>query len=70
VAFVGGINLTARATGAPGHAEGHRHDAYVEVVGPAATDVHHNFVQRWNEASESMRDDGRWGHEADGETAD
>ena len=39
VAFVGGINLTARATGAPGHAEGHRHDAYVEVIGPAATDV-------------------------------
>jgi len=65
VAFVGGINLTARATGAPGHPEGHRHDVYVEVVGPAATDVHHNFVQRWNEASERLLDDGRWGHEAD-----
>jgi cardiolipin synthase len=65
VAFVGGINLTARATGEPGHPEGHRHDAYVEVVGPAATDVHHNFVQRWNEASERLLDDGRWGHGAD-----
>ncbi len=64
VAFVGGINLTARATGAPGHAEGHRHDAYVEVIGPAATDVHHNFVQRWNEATERSLDDGRRGHDA------
>ena len=65
VAFVGGINLTARAVGAPGHREGHRHDAYVEVSGPSATDVHHNFVQRWNEASERALDDGRWGHDAD-----
>src|SRR2546430_1377132 len=24
----------------------------LELSGPAATDVHHNFVQRWNEASE------------------
>jgi cardiolipin synthase A/B len=64
VAFVGGINLTARATGAPGHAEGHRHDAYVEVIGPAATDVHHNFVQRWNEATERTLDDGKRGHDA------
>jgi len=65
VGFVGGINLTARATGAPGHPEGHRHDAYVEVSGPAATDVHHNFVQRWNESSERTLHHGRWGHEAD-----
>lgn len=65
VAFVGGINLTARAVGSPGHREGHRHDVYVEVSGPAATDVHHNFVQRWNEASERASDDGRWGHDPD-----
>lgn len=66
VAFVGGINLTGQAMGSPGHREGHRHDIYVEVRGPAATDVHHNFVQRWNEASERSSDDGRWGHnEAD-----
>jgi cardiolipin synthase A/B len=63
VAFVGGINLTAQAVGSPGHREGHRHDVYVEVRGPAATDVHHNFVQRWNEASERASDDGRWGHD-------
>jgi phosphatidylserine/phosphatidylglycerophosphate/cardiolipin synthase-like enzyme len=42
--FVGGINLTAVAL--------ERHDAYVEVDGPSATDVAHNFVQRWNGASE------------------
>jgi phosphatidylserine/phosphatidylglycerophosphate/cardiolipin synthase-like enzyme len=63
-AFVGGMNLTARAVGSPGHlAEGERHDVYVEVTGPSATDVHHNFVQRWNEASERASDDGTWGHD-------
>lgn len=43
-AFVGGINLTAKAL--------ERHDAYLEVNGPSATDVAHNFVQRWNGATE------------------
>ena len=60
-AFVGGINLTAKALGSPGHKEGGQHDVYVEVTGPSATDVHHNFVQRWNEASERNRADGIWG---------
>ena len=65
-AFVGGINLTAKAMGSPGHSsEGDRHDVYVEISGPSATDVHHNFVQRWNEASERAVDDGLWGHDAD-----
>jgi phosphatidylserine/phosphatidylglycerophosphate/cardiolipin synthase-like enzyme len=27
--------------------------------------VHHNFVQRWNEASERMMEDGLWGHSGD-----
>ncbi|HSH99298.1 MAG TPA: phosphatidylserine/phosphatidylglycerophosphate/cardiolipin synthase family protein [Reyranella sp.] len=44
IGFVGGINLTAKAL--------ERHDAYLEVAGPCATDVHHNFVERWNGASE------------------
>ena len=69
VAFVGGINLTAQAVGSPGHSEGHRHDIYIEVAGPAATDVHHNFVQRWNEASERLPDDGRWSNEVDDQLA-
>jgi cardiolipin synthase len=65
-AFVGGTNLTARALGSPGHAaDGERHDVYVEITGPSATDVHHNFVQRWNEASERAAVDGSWGHDAD-----
>jgi cardiolipin synthase A/B len=65
VAFIGGINLTAQAVGSPGHSEGNRHDVYVEVRGPAATDAHHNFVQRWNEASDREADDGRWGSGAE-----
>jgi cardiolipin synthase len=65
-AFVGGINLTGKALGSPGHmAEGERHDVYVEITGPSATDVHHNFVQRWNEASERAEDNGTWGHHGD-----
>ncbi|MFC5451476.1 phospholipase D-like domain-containing protein [Paenibacillus aestuarii] len=60
--FVGGINPTFKAV-EPGHiGENQRHDIYVEVTGPSATDVHHNFVQRWNEASERMEIDGIWGH--------
>jgi cardiolipin synthase A/B len=51
-AFVGGLNLTGVAM--------QRHDVYVEVTGPSATDVHHNFVQRWNEASEREAPDGNW----------
>ncbi|MBS0541386.1 MAG: phosphatidylserine/phosphatidylglycerophosphate/cardiolipin synthase family protein [Proteobacteria bacterium] len=47
--FVGGINLTAIAMT--------RHDAYVEVNGPCAADVAHNFVQRWNGASEPHAED-------------
>ena len=61
VAFVGGINLTAKALGSPGHADGGRHDVYLELAGPCATDVHHNFVQRWNEASDRDDVDGTWG---------
>ena len=65
-AFVGGINLTYRAVGNVGHAaEGERHDIYVEVTGPSATDVHHNFVQRWNEASERDAADGAWHSDGD-----
>jgi cardiolipin synthase A/B len=61
-AFVGGINLNPHSLVAPGHrGEGQNHDIYVELVGPSVVDVHHNFVQRWNEASERLESDGRWG---------
>lgn len=62
-AFVGGINLNPHSMVRPGHqGEGQNHDAYVELSGPSAADVHHNFVQRWNEASERSSPGGRWGH--------
>ena len=63
VAFVGGINLGKNSVVEPGHAshdDGSTHDIYVRVCGPAASDVHHNFVQRWNEASEKDLPDGSW----------
>lgn len=56
-AFVGGANLTARSYS-------HHHDIYLEVTGPSATDVHHNFAQRWNEASERTAEDGNWNCDA------
>jgi cardiolipin synthase A/B len=58
VVFVGGINLDKDSIVSPGHPHGetectnNNHDVYAELAGPSATDVHHNFVQRWNEASE------------------
>lgn len=52
IAFVGGANLSAETL--------QRQDAYLEIVGPAATDVRHNFVQRWNEASERRVPGGSW----------
>jgi phosphatidylserine/phosphatidylglycerophosphate/cardiolipin synthase-like enzyme len=66
IAFIGGINLNPRSVVAPGHAGGEHenHDAYLELAGPAASDVHRNFVQRWNEASERDLDGGTWGQAA------
>jgi cardiolipin synthase A/B len=61
VAFVGGINCNPRSVVHNGHPEPQStHDAYLELAGPAATDVRHNFVQRWNAATERDRADGRW----------
>ena len=57
IAFVGGINLDNSSVTAhpfPLREDGlaHTQDVYCEFRGPAATDVQHNFVQRWNGASE------------------
>ena len=61
-AFIGGINLNPHSMVAPGHrGEGQNHDIYMELAGPSTVDVHHNFVQRWNEASERYLRDGLWG---------
>jgi phosphatidylserine/phosphatidylglycerophosphate/cardiolipin synthase-like enzyme len=67
VAFVGGINLNPGSMVPRGHPAkdgGNTHDVYVEIGGPSASDVHHNFVQRWNEASDRDIDDGSWPHAA------
>jgi cardiolipin synthase len=63
IAFIGGINLNPHSMVAPGHRgeEGQNHDIYVELVGTSTVDVHHNFIQRWNEASERHLSDGLWG---------
>jgi phosphatidylserine/phosphatidylglycerophosphate/cardiolipin synthase-like enzyme len=61
VAFVGGLNLNPQSVVAPGHRSGRDrqvHDVYVELHGPATTDVHHNFVERWNHATEATRTGG------------
>jgi cardiolipin synthase A/B len=61
-AFLGGLNLNPHSMVMPGHrGEGQNHDVYLELAGPSAVDIHHNFVQRWNEASERHLIDGRWG---------
>ncbi len=67
IAFVGGINMTHGANGVRGHlgSDGQFHDMYLELVGPSATDVHHNFVERWNDASDRTLADGTWGHTGD-----
>lgn len=62
LAFVGGSNLTPGNEGEPGHGgKNQRHDIYAELSGPSTTDVHHNFVQRWNGASERFLSDGVYG---------
>jgi phosphatidylserine/phosphatidylglycerophosphate/cardiolipin synthase-like enzyme len=51
IIFTGGMTLAAYMEN-PGHTaiHTHKHDIYMELQGPSATDVHHSFVQRWNEA--------------------
>ena len=65
LAILGGINLNPHSVVAPGHlGPDQNHDVYVELAGPCVADVHHNFVQRWNEASERDLPGGRWGEES------
>lgn len=69
IAFVGGINLDRGSLSPRGHAVrapqpgvaavyAEIHDLYAELRGPCTTDVVHNFVQRWNEASERDKPSG------------
>lgn len=60
--FLGGLNLNPHSLARPGHrGAGQNHDLYIELHGPAVADVQHNFVQRWNEASERGQVGGSWG---------
>lgn len=64
--FVGGMNLNPANLGSAAHRgdgdlAGAFHDVYVELTGPSAADVGHNFAQRWNGASERAEPNGTWG---------
>ncbi|MEZ4448362.1 MAG: phospholipase D-like domain-containing protein [Nannocystaceae bacterium] len=49
IAFVGGMVLSHATLARRGHHRGlEKHDAFVELRGPAVVDAEHNFVQRWN----------------------
>ncbi len=74
VAFVGGINIGRGSMAGPDHAEPPEHGRYANIHdvhcllrGPAATDVHDNFVMRWNGASERGRPHGEWPPAATGD---
>jgi cardiolipin synthase A/B len=69
-AFVGGINLNPHSVVVPGHGGAREnHDAYLEMRGPSVVDVHHNFVERWNQATERLADHGTWGIGSDTDLA-
>lgn len=61
-AFVGGMNLNPHSVVVPGHGGAHEnHDAYLDVCGPTVVDAHHNFVERWNHATDRLAEHGAWG---------
>tara|TARA_E500000331_G_scaffold169340_2_gene163754 strand:+ start:6239 stop:7582 length:1344 start_codon:yes stop_codon:yes gene_type:complete len=70
IAFVGGINITQGSMTDSSHEEptfGERnerysniHDVHCEIQGPVTSDVHTNFVMRWNHASEQNKPFGSW----------
>ncbi len=58
IAFVGGINMdkTHIDTSAHDRKEPHpTHDLFCEIRGPVVRDVIHNFVQRWDKATEKNK---------------
>lgn len=49
IAFIGGMVLSRATLAHRGHRRGHeKHDAFLELHGPAVADAEHNFVERWN----------------------
>ncbi len=58
IAFVGGVNMDETHIDSSAHdrKKPHpTHDLFCEIRGPAVRDVIHNFVQRWNEATEKNK---------------
>jgi len=54
IAFVGGINLNYEALSSRRHDREGYHDLFAELGGPAVADVASNFIQRWNQATETL----------------
>jgi phosphatidylserine/phosphatidylglycerophosphate/cardiolipin synthase-like enzyme len=57
-AFVGGVNMSEKFIDTTAHDRKHphpTHDLFCEVRGPVVSDVIHNFVQRWNGATEKNK---------------
>ncbi len=52
LAFIGGMVLTNSTLQTAAHdaRPESKHDAFLEIAGPAVRDAAHNFAQRWNEA--------------------
>ncbi|MFQ5478598.1 MAG: phosphatidylserine/phosphatidylglycerophosphate/cardiolipin synthase family protein [Candidatus Binatia bacterium] len=59
-AFVGGINLTPDGMSSPAHGGDGFHDLFAELRGPSVADVAHNFLQRWNGATETLSRGHAW----------
>ncbi|MHC4110941.1 MAG: phospholipase D-like domain-containing protein [Planctomycetota bacterium] len=67
IAFVGGVNMdeTYIDTSAHDRMDPHStHDLFCEISGPAVRDVIHNYVQRWNEATEREKEYGSFPQDA------
>ncbi len=67
IAFVGGVNMDETHIDSSAHdrKKPHpMHDLFCEIKGPAVIDVIHNFIQRWNEATEKDKKYGSFPQDA------
>ncbi len=67
IAFVGGINMNENHVDSSAHTRRKphsTHDLFCEIRGPAVRDVIHNFIQRWNNATEKDKKYGSFPQDA------
>jgi len=67
IAFVGGINMDETHIDSSAHSRRKphsTHDLFCEIRGPAVRDVMHNFVERWNGATERNKKYGSYPQDA------